>query len=230
MIEEPDPREVRKLSRKLKRQRRWERLGSALGFRGKTLWDLLQLLIIPIVLAGLGFWFNKNETIRQEALALDRQREDAFQSYIDRMENLLIVEKLRTSDADSEARAVAKSRTITVLRGLDGERKGLLLVFLYESGLINVENPIIKLKDADLSNAKLQGTFLRGANLQGVDLENADLRGAILQDADLRRAILTGATLEWAELEGAKLRDLVIDETTVLSHDQMELIREANQD
>src|SRR6266516_7842110 len=31
------------------------------GLRGKTLWDWLQLLIIPVVLAVAGFWFNHSE-------------------------------------------------------------------------------------------------------------------------------------------------------------------------
>ena len=31
------------------------------GFKGKTLWDWLQLLFIPVVLAVAGFWFNHRE-------------------------------------------------------------------------------------------------------------------------------------------------------------------------
>ncbi len=34
---------------------------SGTGFLNKTLWDWLQLLIIPVVLAVAGFWFNHRE-------------------------------------------------------------------------------------------------------------------------------------------------------------------------
>src|SRR5213592_265877 len=56
------------------------------GLRGKTLWDWLQLLIIPAVLAGGGLWFNQmqknreQQAIEQQAktereIAEDNQRE-----------------------------------------------------------------------------------------------------------------------------------------------------------
>jgi hypothetical protein len=43
------------------------------GFRGKTLWDLLQLLIVPLVLVGIGFLFEMQQAERQEALEQQQQ-------------------------------------------------------------------------------------------------------------------------------------------------------------
>ena len=34
------------------------RLWARTGFGDKTLWDLLQLLIVPLALAAIGFWFS----------------------------------------------------------------------------------------------------------------------------------------------------------------------------
>ena len=76
--------------------------------RGKTLWDWLQLLIVPAVLAVAALWFNtserKNEvkmaeerTISEREIASDRNREELLQSYIDRMTELLLDKGLRTS-------------------------------------------------------------------------------------------------------------------------------------
>src|SRR5947208_17097663 len=67
---------------------------------GKTLWDWLQLLIIPIVLAAGGFWFNRVQKSREEKttvertivekdLSRDQQRESALQVYIDNMPTLI---------------------------------------------------------------------------------------------------------------------------------------------
>ena len=115
--------------------------------RGKTLWDWMQLLIIPLFLAVGAIAVNRSEKEieRQRAedraklereIATDRQQETALQAYLDRMTELLLKDKLRTRK-NKEARNVARIRTLTALRGLDPTRKGLVLRFLQEAGLIN---------------------------------------------------------------------------------------------
>jgi hypothetical protein len=59
------------------------------GFRGKTLWDWLQLLIVPFALAIVALLFQRTTTRTDERqFALDNQREEALQAYIDRMSKL----------------------------------------------------------------------------------------------------------------------------------------------
>lgn len=175
--------------------------------RGKTLWDLLQLLIIPLVLAGVGLLFNRSETIRQESISLDRQQEEALQSYLNNMENLLFERNLRTADRNSEVRDIARARTLTVLHGLDPGRKSAVITFLYEAALIyksnassNVSYPIIGLGGADLVGADLKYTLLDQVSFRGANLNNAQLQGSHLWDADLVHADLVGANLERAYL------------------------------
>jgi hypothetical protein len=43
---------------------------------GKSLWDWLQLLIIPLVLAAGALLFNRATTRTEQKIALDKQRED----------------------------------------------------------------------------------------------------------------------------------------------------------
>lgn len=184
--------------------------------RGITLWDLTQLLIIPIVLALAVVWFNRQErkTEREIAakrdqtereLAADRIRENALQAYLDRMTELLLEKGLRESESDDEVRSVARARTLTVLRGLDPVRKAELVRFLYESRLISKENNVVNLSGADLHKADLLGVDLRKANLLGVDLSEANLMAARLDKADLSHVNLSRATMVWAKLDGAKL-------------------------
>jgi hypothetical protein len=70
---------------------------------GKTLWDWLQFLIIPAVLAVGGFVINltisrgeqeaaKQRAITEREIANDNQREATLQGYIDKMSELLLVE------------------------------------------------------------------------------------------------------------------------------------------
>lgn len=66
------------------------------GFETKTLWDWMELLIIPLVLAIGAFFLNRSEratereTTNKRAelereIAKDRQQEAALQAYLDRM-------------------------------------------------------------------------------------------------------------------------------------------------
>jgi hypothetical protein len=81
----------------------------------KTLWDWLQLLIIPIMLVIGGFWLNRIQNSREQriaekrakterGIASDNQREAALQEYIDRMSELLLEKKLRKSKPGDEVR------------------------------------------------------------------------------------------------------------------------------
>jgi hypothetical protein len=90
--------------------------------RAKTTWDWLELLIIPIVLAVGGFFLNRTERMNAEKAAEQRAQDGALQAYLDQMTQLLLHEKLpvRASQPDDEVRSVARARTLTVLRVLDG--------------------------------------------------------------------------------------------------------------
>jgi hypothetical protein len=91
------------------------------GFRGRTIWDWLQLLIIPFVLAVIGFYFTTAQEYAHqlelearraaEARKLEAQRAQnaALQTYLEGMRELLLDKNLRDSERDSEARAVARA-------------------------------------------------------------------------------------------------------------------------
>jgi len=179
---------------------------------GKTLWDWLQLLFIPVVLAIAGFWFNHRERKSAELradterkIAQDNQREAALKEYIDKISDLLLHGHIRESEEYSEIRTIARVHTLTVLPRLDSGRKRSLLQFLYESGLIEKDNCIINLLGADLSGANLIRAYLKNASLRGTNLQEADLRGAKLQGADLYNAYLSGAKLNVADLRETDL-------------------------
>ena len=229
------------------------------GFTGeketyRTLYDWLQLLFIPVVLAIAGFWFNHRERksaelraeneqkaaelrtqtdreIEQQRakaeqdLALDNQREAALQAYINEMSELLLHENLRKSEKDDEVRKIARVRTITVLPHLDSDRKGSMVQFLHESGLIHNDNTIIDLRDADLTDANLCGADLsyanlievnlNGANLHGARMDNANLEDASLKKANLIRAFMVFVNLNRGDLEGANLTSAFLDKANL---------------
>ena len=131
--------------------------------RGKTLWDWLQLLVVPLALAIIAFFFNRTSarTERQIAvqryeqdrqivtqryeqdrqIAMEKQREDLLQTYLDRMSKLLLENQLLTSPTD-EVRMVARVPTIAILFLLDARRIGNVFAFLCESGLMSTDDAL----------------------------------------------------------------------------------------
>src|ERR687893_882484 len=59
----------RKAERSSKRGIRWPRWT---GFRGKTFWDWLQLFVVPLALAVIGFWFAQQQEQRQQDVEAQR--------------------------------------------------------------------------------------------------------------------------------------------------------------
>jgi uncharacterized protein YjbI with pentapeptide repeats len=178
------------------------------GFRGKTVWDLLQLLIVPLALVVIGFVFSLQQDQRQQAIEDQRAQDNALQAYLDQMSTLLLEKNLRTSEEDSEVRTLARARTLTVLGRLDTSRKTVVMQFLEEARLVGAEagrEPVIALADASLSGTSLSFANLRNALLSDVNLSDADLRGADLRGAYLINADLSGANLTFAQLSGAFL-------------------------
>lgn len=181
------------------------RLASWSGFQGKTLWDLLVLFIIPLSLALVALLFNRSQSSLDRQIAEDRRREETLQSYLGRMEHLILEQDLRSAGPASEASILARAVTTTALRELDGRRKGALLLFLLEAGLLDKVNPVLDLQNANFSLTVLFAPELSGLNLRKVSFSGADLKEAKFVDADLSSAYLQHSTLIEADLTGADL-------------------------
>jgi hypothetical protein len=193
----------------------WKRLWEWTELGKKSGWDLLQLLIVPLALAVIGFWFTAQQDARQQeienqradaerALADERAQDEALQAYLDQMGNLLLEKDLRasdeyierdlsTSDQDSEERTLARARTLTVLGRLDPSRKTAVIQFLVEAKLIQVQNPEY---DGLLM---VGGQMYRGEGREPViRLSGADLSGAegiTNEELDQQAASLKGTTM-----------------------------------
>jgi hypothetical protein len=186
-------------------------------FGGKTLWDWLQLLIVPVVLSLITVVFAWQQDVRQDQieskranaereLARERAQDEALQAYLSQMGSLLLEKDLRKSAKDSEVRSLARARTLTVLSRLDSARKERLLQFLYEAGLLHKQNPVVDLDGADLSGIDLRNNNISGSGAFLTDVSGnqpiggkvesskaANLSGAILSDANLSDANLSNA-------------------------------------
>jgi uncharacterized protein YjbI with pentapeptide repeats len=180
------------------------------GLSDKTIWDWLQLLIVPLVLAAIGILFTAQQDIRQQAVEAQRAQDTALQAYLDQMGRLLFENNLRGAEEGSEIRTLARARTLTVLGSLDPDRKTQVMQFLLEANLIrSIEGraPVIGLGNADLSGANLRGANLNGSQLAGAELSDANLTGARLGGANMRYTNLSDADLSGADLAATDLRN-----------------------
>jgi uncharacterized protein YjbI with pentapeptide repeats len=210
---------------------KWTGLIKDADFPRRTLWDWLDLLIVPAVLAVGGYLFTRSENQRTQHIAErqrdvdreiadERRRDDTLQAYLDGMSELLLDENrpLRQSKEGDEVRTLARARTLTVLARLDGSRKGSVVQFLYESGLIarhrtildesgliEKHRPVVELTGANLNGVLLSEAILPGVDLSGSLLEGVNLNDAFLSGANLNRAHLDGAVLSHTDLNGANL-------------------------
>ena len=183
------------------------------GLRGKTIWDWLQLLIIPLALAIIAFLFNRAERKNEQTIASDNQQEASLQGYLNKMFELLLHEKIREPtfkdaspfEAQNEAQHAARASTLTVLPKLDAGRKKSVIQFLHEANLISKNERIVHLNDADLSGADLSGASLFYSDLHKVNLSKANLSKANLCESDLSEANLSEANLREARLSWGKL-------------------------
>jgi uncharacterized protein YjbI with pentapeptide repeats len=195
--------------------------------RGKTLWDWMGLLLVPIgVVFVATLWSNyqqraesKRADVRaalEREIALDGQREEAMRSYFDKIGQLLMEKDLlKTKDAPQDTkeaaiRDYAQILTITALRSLDTERKNMVLQFLRDTGLADfilvsasLANSDLKNTDMSLINLKRADLFM--ANLTRAELIEANLTRADLNETNLFEAILIGANLSGASLVDANL-------------------------
>jgi len=191
------------------------------GFRGMTVRDWLDLLVVPLALVVISFLFTTQQDQRQQEienqraaaereLAVERAQDEALQAYLAQMSTLMLEKDLRNPEEDSEVRTLARARTLTVLRRVDTSRKDEIMQFLLEAALVHrvgESAPVIELGRADLGDVNLSGADLHGADLREADLAGANLREANLREAGLRYANLSEANLSNAYLKGADLSE-----------------------
>lgn len=173
-------------------------------YPAKTLWDWLELLIVPIVL-GLGaYWFSYQDRKKEYDIAQRRQYEQVIASYLEKMADLMLTQKLRTSidDLESEPRNVAQALTITSLRILDLEHQNTIFSFLRDTGLDRILNKA-SMQSLELSGAKI---FLM--NLDRANLWKANLYKALLFNSSFESAILYGANLSKTDLSDTNLKSI----------------------
>src|SRR5438128_2715376 len=114
--------------------------------KAKTAWDKAAVIIqaiasLAIVVSIAGLWVGAKQFNEQRkataAQTLDQQRQATLSGYLDHMSTLVLHDNLPQSKIGAPVRAIAVALTDTALRNLNGTRKGTLVRYLWQAGLIN---------------------------------------------------------------------------------------------
>lgn len=168
----------------------------------KTLWDWLELLIVPILLAVGGILYTHRDKERE----IRRQSEDQYQARYNKFVEQLIKILMTEDVEDKKVLQVVHMIILSTLRDVDGKRKRLILENLQDSRLL-CNRDYLLLQNADFSGVNLRGINLAAANLSEVKFSKADLTGAVLDKALLSGTDLADSTLISAVLENAVMHE-----------------------
>ena len=197
---------------------------------GKALWDWLQLLIIPVVLAVGALLFNFANTRTEQNIAAQRYKQDQLIAAQRYEQDKQIAEKRYEQD---QKLALDKQREDLLHTYLDRMSELLLdkqlltsepeaevrnvarvrtITILFQLDARRIGYIFAFLRESGLMSTKTKISIvsLTGADLTEVNLSNAtimfvDFRGATLVNADLSGSSLHGSNFSGAQLKNANL-------------------------
>jgi uncharacterized protein YjbI with pentapeptide repeats len=153
----------------------------------------------------------------------DDGQQKALNEYTTSMKELIVSSDIERTNSQMVA-DLQYSRTFLVMRELegDGDRKGQILRFLYETCLIKTEVaaerciqhlPEDKQRQAreNMANVDLGGIDLNGVNLQDTWAPNMDLREAYMEEANLQNVALSGSNLTGATLTKSNFQKAILE-------------------
>ncbi len=201
------------------------------GVGQKTLWDWMQLLFIPVVLAVAGFWFNHRERKATELRAdnerkavelraaaereieqqrakaeqeimSDNQREVALQAYIDKISELLLKEHLGELLPDGKAdQKYRQQQNGKFIDELKPEYEAVRKIARVRT------LTILPRLDGDRKSSVLQ--FLHESGLITMDDKGKSIID--LDDADFQEVSLWAPNLSNANLKKTNLRGAILN-------------------
>ena len=207
--------------------------------RGRTLWDWMQLLVVPALLFVAGLLFNKKLKEREAIAALDTQREAALQKYFD------VVGDLFTKGAQNAPHSASpnqepSSSEPAVKPPIERELKHEISQVGSQVTLAPSAVSLIRARTLTvlaMLDGRRKGALMRflleaelvqmcprdrppGAvlSLENADLRDAELRGLSLRDVPLSHVDLRGADLRLVNLKDADIR------ITTLIDDKWQLV------
>ncbi|MCB9453742.1 MAG: pentapeptide repeat-containing protein [Anaerolineaceae bacterium] len=200
------------------------------GLQGKNVWDWLELIIVPLVLAGGGLFLQRIEegrNKREESLEKEREERQAerekqqardnlmdsiFQSYLDDMSDLMIRDRLQTMLDIVTADRLQKKSAANSQKGAEASSDAIDNDTLAEAtAVVTVarSRTITAFKSLDVQRRNLVANFLRETGLvtgeRGTLLAEIRLTGMDLSRTDFYKFNFSTAVLYSTDFGGSNL-------------------------
>jgi uncharacterized protein YjbI with pentapeptide repeats len=181
--------------------------------RGKTLWDWLGLLIVPILLTVLAI--SVSDTLKKREIEIGRldNQNKVIQDY-----HLLVTKIIEQYDIkiiSGPSKSLLRARTLAIISIINKKQKAALMQFIVEAGLLQHNNLFLDLESFDLSGISwLPGNYeyinLNGTNMSNSFIQNCSFRESKLSSALLCNSILyevafTNSDLCYTDLSNTKI-------------------------
>jgi uncharacterized protein YjbI with pentapeptide repeats len=204
---------------------------------GKTLWDWLQLLLVPVVLAIVAFSFNAGQASVNQQLEQQSNQEQVVNTFLGQMSSLLLQYNLHGSPLGDPKRAIAQAITLSALDRLDSQHKNIIILFLYRADLLKYhyyknnetecgdpkalkkqfsdEQPIITLSQGNIAGVTINDLKLSCIDLHNMHLEGSNFSTSVLDRADLGISLAKGADFSYTSMNSASLYYLDLSEANL---------------
>jgi uncharacterized protein YjbI with pentapeptide repeats len=189
----------------------------------KTIWDLLDLLIVPLALAAGAAYLDLSNKKRQFAIEEERLKDARYRNYLSSMEKLILEHGLLEQNPESSCQYLAQAYTRDVIKEINGMRIGELLDFLesYRLDLIDPERPQISLRGLRFKKAIMSFRNIRRVNLAEVILHRSEWNKCTCDEiyapyakffrATIHKANFNNCNFENVEFKYSDLRDTIFD-------------------
>jgi uncharacterized protein YjbI with pentapeptide repeats len=188
----------------------------------KTLWDLIVVLIFP-VLAALVIWqLDKSDKDTKQKIADEERRQTQLTAFFDTLSDLARSNELQEPHKASIAREIIHARVLEVVKNLDGDRKAQVFEFLQGlQVLMPVQNNNghssrgWKDRNWDEENgepAGLADSFNQPNITRYPDsiLDGVDFSGIVLSNTKAAQMDLSGVRMNKARLDGVNFSDCIM--------------------
>lgn len=198
------------------------------GLKGKTSWNYLEMIVIPLFLAItigiINYRMNEKQVeiqkfINNSQLEIQRniRNQASLEKYLEEIGKLITVCRSNEScNYESNQSNLVRAWTITISRILDSTEKVLVLNYLYESKLIGFDRPNIEKKiifdsfDKDppeYIQCKEPIVLLNKTNFEKINIQNINLTCISLLEVNLTKSNFSNSNLSGAFLYKANLKE-----------------------
>lgn len=188
-----------------------------MGFAGKTLWDWLEIAVVPIFIAGSVFFFDfiqKRNDILSSQRELENQKElsreqfsrDQFDSFLSYFQDY--GGRLRDGAGTHEAQVI-KFKTRAMFRTMSAFWIGEVFDFLSQSSIVRVIPDIFdenEFKEVNISHAALRNVSMKDVRFFDCTAQQVVLSGGIF-----RTVLFNGTRISGGNFSNASFRNVRFD-------------------